>query len=286
MECGGGFGGKIRALCEPITAILARATGRPVRYVMTRREELQAGMPAPAGHHPAEDGREARRHADGARGRGHPRVRRVLRRRAGGQRRLPGEPLPVAELRRQGLRGAHPQAEHRRLSRAGRAADDLRDRLAHGAARARRIGARPGRVPASPPAARRRQDGERPAVAQQRRRRGADPHRRASAVEEARRMEGEQPAGPPARDGAIARRLARRSSADRRHRAAQSGRHAPGADGSGRHRRDQHRAGADRRHGVWRRHRQGEDHDGRHRRGADDWAQRRQQDAPTPSAWP
>src|SRR4029453_6647819 len=47
MECGGGFGGKIRALCEPITAILARATGRPVRYVMTRREVLQAGMPAP-----------------------------------------------------------------------------------------------------------------------------------------------------------------------------------------------------------------------------------------------
>jgi CO/xanthine dehydrogenase Mo-binding subunit len=47
MECGGGFGGKIRALCEPITAILARETGRPVRYVMSRREELEAGMPAP-----------------------------------------------------------------------------------------------------------------------------------------------------------------------------------------------------------------------------------------------
>ncbi len=47
MECGGGFGGKIRALCEPITAILSRVTGRPVRYVMTRREELEAGMPAP-----------------------------------------------------------------------------------------------------------------------------------------------------------------------------------------------------------------------------------------------
>jgi CO/xanthine dehydrogenase Mo-binding subunit len=47
MECGGGFGGKIRALCEPITAALARATGRPVRYVMTRREELEAGNPAP-----------------------------------------------------------------------------------------------------------------------------------------------------------------------------------------------------------------------------------------------
>src|SRR6059058_622034 len=40
VECGGGFGGKIRALC-------ARVTGRPVRYVMTRREELVAGMPAP-----------------------------------------------------------------------------------------------------------------------------------------------------------------------------------------------------------------------------------------------
>ena len=47
VECGGGFGGKIRALCEPITALLARATKRPVRYVMTRREELEAGMPAP-----------------------------------------------------------------------------------------------------------------------------------------------------------------------------------------------------------------------------------------------
>src|SRR2546430_15751604 len=47
VECGGGFGGKIRALCEPITALLARATQRPVRYVMTRREELEAGMPAP-----------------------------------------------------------------------------------------------------------------------------------------------------------------------------------------------------------------------------------------------
>ena len=47
VECGGGFGGKIRALCEPITAVLARITRRPVRYVMTRREELEAGMPAP-----------------------------------------------------------------------------------------------------------------------------------------------------------------------------------------------------------------------------------------------
>jgi CO/xanthine dehydrogenase Mo-binding subunit len=47
VECGGGFGGKIRALCEPITAVLAQVTKRPVRYVMTRRVELEAGMPAP-----------------------------------------------------------------------------------------------------------------------------------------------------------------------------------------------------------------------------------------------
>jgi CO/xanthine dehydrogenase Mo-binding subunit len=47
MECGGGFGGKIRALVEPVAVLLSRATHRPVSLVMTRREELQAGMPAP-----------------------------------------------------------------------------------------------------------------------------------------------------------------------------------------------------------------------------------------------
>ena len=48
MECGGGFGAKIRALTEPITVLLSKATGRPVKYIMTRREELEAGMPAPS----------------------------------------------------------------------------------------------------------------------------------------------------------------------------------------------------------------------------------------------
>jgi CO/xanthine dehydrogenase Mo-binding subunit len=47
MECGGGFGGKIRALVEPLAVLLSRAAHRPVSLVMTRREELQAGMPAP-----------------------------------------------------------------------------------------------------------------------------------------------------------------------------------------------------------------------------------------------
>src|SRR5262249_8173073 len=47
MECGGGFGGKIRALVEPLAVLLSQATGHPVSLIMTRREELQAGMPAP-----------------------------------------------------------------------------------------------------------------------------------------------------------------------------------------------------------------------------------------------
>ena len=48
MECGGGFGGKIRALVEPLAVLLSKAAGRPVSLVMSRREELLAGMPAPA----------------------------------------------------------------------------------------------------------------------------------------------------------------------------------------------------------------------------------------------
>jgi CO/xanthine dehydrogenase Mo-binding subunit len=47
MECGGGFGGKIRALLEPLAVLLSQASGKPVSLVMSRREELQAGMPAP-----------------------------------------------------------------------------------------------------------------------------------------------------------------------------------------------------------------------------------------------
>ncbi len=42
---GGGFGGKLEPMVEPICAILARASGRPVRLAATRREELQAGGP-------------------------------------------------------------------------------------------------------------------------------------------------------------------------------------------------------------------------------------------------
>ncbi len=45
MEIGGGFGGKIAAYVEPIAAVLAMKTGRPVQIVLTRQEELEDARP-------------------------------------------------------------------------------------------------------------------------------------------------------------------------------------------------------------------------------------------------
>jgi CO/xanthine dehydrogenase Mo-binding subunit len=42
---GGGFGGKLDAMLEPIACVLARKCGRPVRLVNTRREEMQTCGP-------------------------------------------------------------------------------------------------------------------------------------------------------------------------------------------------------------------------------------------------
>ncbi|QBI21425.1 xanthine dehydrogenase family protein molybdopterin-binding subunit [Egibacter rhizosphaerae] len=39
---GGGFGGKVDTHCEPVAALLARKTGRPVKYRATREEEFTA----------------------------------------------------------------------------------------------------------------------------------------------------------------------------------------------------------------------------------------------------
>lgn len=47
QEIGGGFGAKIQPIVEPITAFLAKATGRPVKLVLTRQEDLVAATPAP-----------------------------------------------------------------------------------------------------------------------------------------------------------------------------------------------------------------------------------------------
>ena len=43
---GGGFGGKF-VLYEPLVALAAKVTNRPVRLVLTRNEEMMAGNPAP-----------------------------------------------------------------------------------------------------------------------------------------------------------------------------------------------------------------------------------------------
>ena len=47
-EIGGGFGGKIATYLEPAAALLSKATGRPVKILMTREEVLKATGPTPA----------------------------------------------------------------------------------------------------------------------------------------------------------------------------------------------------------------------------------------------
>jgi CO/xanthine dehydrogenase Mo-binding subunit len=42
---GGGFGGKVDSLTEPLATLAAMLTGRPVRYVLGREEEMQFGSP-------------------------------------------------------------------------------------------------------------------------------------------------------------------------------------------------------------------------------------------------
>jgi CO/xanthine dehydrogenase Mo-binding subunit len=45
---GGGFGGKVDVIVEPIACIAALATGRPVKYVYGRAEEMQVSSPRAA----------------------------------------------------------------------------------------------------------------------------------------------------------------------------------------------------------------------------------------------
>jgi CO/xanthine dehydrogenase Mo-binding subunit len=45
---GGGFGGKVDVIVEPIACIAAMATGRPVKYVYGRAEEMQVSSPRAA----------------------------------------------------------------------------------------------------------------------------------------------------------------------------------------------------------------------------------------------
>ena len=45
---GGGFGGKVDVIVEPIACIAAMATNRPVKYVYSRQEEMQVSSPRAA----------------------------------------------------------------------------------------------------------------------------------------------------------------------------------------------------------------------------------------------
>ncbi|MFN8533939.1 MAG: xanthine dehydrogenase family protein molybdopterin-binding subunit [Dehalococcoidia bacterium] len=47
VEVGGGFGGKVPPLLQPLTALLSIKSGRPVKLVFTRREDFVAADPAP-----------------------------------------------------------------------------------------------------------------------------------------------------------------------------------------------------------------------------------------------
>ena len=45
---GGGFGGKVDVIVEPIACIAAMATNKPVKYVYDREEEMQVSSPRAA----------------------------------------------------------------------------------------------------------------------------------------------------------------------------------------------------------------------------------------------
>ena len=94
---GGGFGGKVDSLTEPLATLGAMLTGRPVRYVLGREEEMQFGSPRGA----ERIYRQGRRDE----GRAHHRAQGAQLFR---QRRL----YAAVELRRDQVRGAHSGAVH------------------------------------------------------------------------------------------------------------------------------------------------------------------------------
>src|SRR5690606_3722880 len=49
-EIGGGFGGKISVYLDPVAALLARESGRPVKLVMDRASVFEATGPTPGSY--------------------------------------------------------------------------------------------------------------------------------------------------------------------------------------------------------------------------------------------
>ena len=94
---GGGFGGKVDTLTEPLSILAARLTGAPVRYRFSRHEEMQFGSPRGGERIYVKDGvmqRRAHRRPQGA---------RLFR-----QRRL----YAAVELRRGQMRRPYSRAVH------------------------------------------------------------------------------------------------------------------------------------------------------------------------------
>jgi CO/xanthine dehydrogenase Mo-binding subunit len=50
LEIGGGFGGKIRVYLEPVAAVLARKSGRPVKLTMNRADVFEGTGPTPGSY--------------------------------------------------------------------------------------------------------------------------------------------------------------------------------------------------------------------------------------------
>jgi len=50
MEIGGGFGGKAVTYLDPVAAVLAKKSGRPVKIVMNRQEVFEGTGPSSATH--------------------------------------------------------------------------------------------------------------------------------------------------------------------------------------------------------------------------------------------
>jgi len=93
---GGGFGGKVDTLTEPLAILAARLTGSPVRYRLSRHEEMQFGSPRGGERIYVKDGimRDGRI------------VARTVR------AYFDSGAYAVVELRGGQMRGAHPRAVH------------------------------------------------------------------------------------------------------------------------------------------------------------------------------
>ena len=105
---GGGFGGKVDVIVEPIATLAAMKTGRPVRYVYSRSEEMQVSSTRAAGSIYIKDG------VDGGRPHHRPQGDELRRLR----RLQPPDAVRAHQARRQRRRPLrHPERVDRRLLR-------------------------------------------------------------------------------------------------------------------------------------------------------------------------